>query len=106
MWRCHYCRSALSLEVQRKNRLCPNCGSDIHACKNCVHYDEELSSKCREPQSPWIRDRAAQNHCPFFEFLLTPESPDSSANAPSASNDPGSEAERAKEAFRALFRNP
>lgn len=102
MWRCHYCHSALSLDVQRKNRLCPNCGSDIHCCKNCIHFDEDLSSKCREPNSPWIRDRAAQNHCPFFEFR--PSSEPTSANSKTA--DATSEAERAKEAFRALFRNP
>ena len=69
MWQCHYCRLPLQLEVLRKNRLCPNCGSDIHCCKNCVHYkDENLSSKCQEPNSPSVRDRASQNGCEFFEF--------------------------------------
>ena len=48
--------------------MCPNCASDIHSCKNCVHYDEKLSSKCNEPNSPWIRDRESQNNCDFFEF--------------------------------------
>jgi len=100
MWQCHYCRLALSLDVQRKNRLCPNCGSDIHCCRNCIHFDENSSEKCREPNSPWVRDRASQNSCPFFEFR---PAADSSQQKKDSSD---SEAERAKEAFRALFRTP
>ncbi len=96
MWECYYCKYPLTLEVQKKNRLCPNCGSDIHCCKNCVHHDESLSSKCREPNSPWIRDHASQNHCPYFEHGM---------NASLRQNpDKNSEAEKAKEAFRALFK--
>ncbi len=102
MWQCHYCRVPLSKEVQKRNRLCPSCGSDLHACRNCQHYDETLSSKCKEPNSPWIADRATQNSCEFFEFRAIPSSPTTGDGAPDAP----SEAERAKEAFRALFRNP
>jgi predicted RNA-binding Zn-ribbon protein involved in translation (DUF1610 family) len=98
MWHCHYCRASLSLEVQRRNRLCPNCGSDIHCCRNCHHYDENLSSKCKEPESPWVGDRSAQNMCPFFEFAAAPKVPPSSPET-------NPEAEEAKRAFKALFRN-
>lgn len=99
MWQCHYCRLALSLEVQRKNRLCPNCGSDIHCCKNCIHYDESLSSKCREPNSPWVSDRHTQNNCAFFEHKPSAQPTNT------VPTDADNEAERAKEAFRALFRD-
>ena len=99
-WQCHYCRLPLSLEVQDRNHMCPGCGSDIHSCKNCLHYDENLSSKCKEPHSPWVRDRSAQNSCEIFEFKKT----NSPTHAPQASEST-SEADRAKEAFRALFRN-
>lgn len=87
----------MSVEVQSRNRLCPQCGSDLHCCKNCVHYDEKLASKCREPNGEWIADRAAVNDCPYFEFAQTKGASDEGTNA---------EAERAKEAFRALFRTP
>lgn len=99
MGRCHYCRNPLPVAVQQKNRLCPTCGSDIHACRNCVHFDESSSAQCREPESPWVRDRSATNTCPFFEFKAVGDaaSPDEAKKV---------EAERAKEAFRALFRNP
>ena len=101
MWLCHYCRVPLSTEIQNKNRLCPQCGSDLHCCKNCVHYDEASSAKCREPNSEWVADRAALNSCPFFEFGTVSNRPAETGNAES-----NAEAERAKEAFRALFRNP
>lgn len=101
VWQCHYCRVPLSAEVMKKNRLCPNCNSELHACKNCVHYDENLSSKCNEPNSPWVADRGGLNDCEWFEFKKV-RNP---ATAPHQ-DDVLSEAERAKEAFRALFRNP
>lgn len=101
MWQCHYCRFPLPAEMQQRNRLCPNCGSDLHSCMNCVHYDENVSSKCKEPESPWIRDRAGQNTCPFFEFRFGQAVPHSGA----ATAEHHSEAEAAKKAFRALFRN-
>ncbi|MCB0418165.1 MAG: hypothetical protein H6617_09145 [Bdellovibrionaceae bacterium] len=84
--------------VLQKNRLCPHCGSDLHCCKNCSHFDESLSSKCREPESPWIPERVGQNTCPYFEFATDPHSKE-------CHKEVLSEAERAKEAFRALFRN-
>jgi len=98
MWQCHYCRGSLSLEVRMKNRLCPHCNSDLHACKNCIHYDENLTSKCKEPESPWIGDRSAQNSCTYFEFA-----PPSDPKAAIA--DRHKEAEEAKKAFKALFRD-
>ncbi len=98
MWQCYYCQQKLSLEVQKKNRLCPSCGSDLHCCKNCTHFEETQSSQCKEPESPWVRDRAAQNTCPYFQFasnhVQAPPRPENT-----------SESDRAKEAFKALFRN-
>jgi hypothetical protein len=100
MWHCHYCRLPLSIDMQRKHQLCPGCGSDIHSCKNCVNFDEKQSSQCREPNSPWVGDRVATNECPFFEFRSTP-APGSHSDQ-DASN---TEAEKAKQAFKALFRD-
>jgi len=101
MGRCHYCRDGLSQEILERNRLCPGCGSDIHCCLNCTHYAPELVSRCREPETPWVADRAVQNQCPFFELLASPRE-----RAAEAASGDTSEAEKAKKAFRALFRNP
>ncbi len=100
MWHCHYCRAALTADTLQRNRLCPKCGSDLHCCKNCAHFDEPRN-QCLEPESPWVRDRAVQNTCPFFEMRVTADSGKSDAQK----NEAAAEAEKAKEAFRALFRS-
>ena len=97
--RCHYCKGDLSAEAVSRNRLCPHCTSELHACKNCVHYSEASTTKCLESHSPWFADRAAENDCQYFEFkTVRPE------QIPEVS-DTSAEAEAAKKAFRALFRN-
>lgn len=98
MWQCHYCRTALDADVLRRNRLCPHCGSDLNCCRNCTHH---VNSKCIEPNSPWIANPEIQNACPFFEFRKQ-----RIISQPVDSNEILSEADRAKEAFRALFKNP
>lgn len=97
MGRCYYCRETISVEVQKKNRLCPSCGSDLHCCRNCRYFDENLASKCKEPDSEWFSDRTLQNSCVYFEFLASTDAPPESLEALS-------EAEKAKAAFKALFR--
>lgn len=96
MWNCHYCRSALSASELEKNRMCPKCGSDLHSCKNCSHFDSQRN-QCLETESPWIADRTAENSCDFFEMRESRGQSTVDVNA---------EAEKAKEAFRALFRTP
>src|SRR5687767_1361719 len=100
MWHCHACRLPLALEVLKRNRMCPHCSADIHACRNCVHYDESFRTHCNEPQADFVRDIAKANTCTYFEFHATPDEP-----TPRDSDEMNAEAERAKEAFRALFRN-
>ncbi len=95
MYHCHYCLTEISFLVLRKNRLCPKCGSDLHCCKNCMHYDENIISKCNEPNSPWVKDKVSQNNCVYFEFRVTNDSIPSS----------NLEAEKAKRAFKALFKS-
>ncbi len=101
MGHCHYCRLSLNLDMQRKHQLCPGCGSDIHSCRNCINFREAASDPCSEANSPWVADRAVTNECPFFEFRPVGTSP-----SEATTSDASAEAEKAKEAFRALFRTP
>lgn len=80
--------------------MCPKCGSDLHSCKNCSHFDQ-ARNQCNEPDSPWLNDRVSQNACPFFEMRSTQAS-----KSDEKANDAAAEAEKAKEAFKALFRSP
>lgn len=99
MRQCYYCRSALDSQVLHKNYLCPSCGSDLTCCRNCNFFNSER--KCTEPNSPWIKDRELRNNCSYFEFRIQQV-----ANPDLDTDTDLSEVERAKEAFRALFKTP
>ena len=71
---CWFCGNELQFEVKvgvKVHRLdtCPHCGHDLHVCKNCYLYDENLHNKCREPESQFIRDREGSNFCTHFSFV-------------------------------------
>ena len=48
---------------------CIHCGADLKCCKNCRHYDPDVHNQCREPHTPFIRDRERSNFCTHFDFL-------------------------------------
>lgn len=45
---------------------CEKCHSDVHVCKNCVHYDPKVYNECREPQAEVIREKDRANVCDYF----------------------------------------
>ena len=49
-------------------RLCPQCGSDLHCCKNCEYWDPGAYNECKEHIAEYIPDREAANRCTFFTF--------------------------------------
>jgi hypothetical protein len=70
---CWNCGNELVFEVKvgvKVHRLdtCPHCGNDLHVCKNCILYDDNLHNKCRETESNFIRDREVSNFCTHFSF--------------------------------------
>jgi len=100
MGSCHYCKTAISAEILRRHRLCPQCGGDLHCCRNCEHFAPSLTSQCREPESPWVADRDTQNDCSYFEFRRV------RTEVADVSESTATDATQAKQAFEALFRNP
>jgi hypothetical protein len=64
---CHHCRKEIKVEGKIfKSDECPQCGSDIHCCLNCLNYDPAAHNRCREPQAEWVSDREKANFCDFF----------------------------------------
>lgn len=45
---------------------CAKCGADVHACRNCRHYDKNVYNECREPQADVVKERDRANFCDFF----------------------------------------
>ena len=65
---CHHCGKQIQFETGYISRTeeCPQCGSDVHCCLNCVNYDTAAHNRCREPQAEWVTDRERSNFCDFF----------------------------------------
>lgn len=54
-------------EVGRRH-TCPSCGSELHACIHCRHYDETVAKECKEPFAEVPEDKESANFCDFFQI--------------------------------------
>ena len=46
---------------------CKSCGSDLHTCTNCRHFDSAALNECRQPVEIRVTAKAKKNECGFFE---------------------------------------
>ncbi|MES2769676.1 MAG: hypothetical protein V4596_11085 [Bdellovibrionota bacterium] len=45
---------------------CPSCGSDVHVCMNCTHYDRSAYNECKESSSDYVKEKDRSNFCDYF----------------------------------------
>lgn len=45
---------------------CSRCGSDLHVCKTCLHYDPKVYNECKEPQAEVVREKERSNFCDYY----------------------------------------
>ena len=65
--KCHYCKNSILItDKMGFDDACPYCGSDLHACLNCEHYDEKAHQQCNEPNADFVSQKEKSNVCPFF----------------------------------------
>lgn len=90
--KCSRCGAALaSTPVQDES--CTACGSDLHTCTNCRHFDSTARFECRQPIEKRVTAKAKKNDCELFEPKLVQEvgsraaSDESSTDAKSAFDD-------------------
>ncbi len=48
---------------------CASCYADLHCCLNCAFHDPGAQNECREPATPFVRDREKFNFCTYFNFV-------------------------------------
>lgn len=66
-FKCHACGEALSFpDFPSRRDECPKCGADVHACRNCRHYDRLAYNECREPQAEVVREKDRANFCDHY----------------------------------------
>jgi hypothetical protein len=99
-WKCGY-----AIDLASGSRLgtrdgCPQCDSDLHACRNCRHYDLAKHNQCTETQAEWVRDKEAANYCDYFSPSAV-----SRAGALGSSSRVESTSDDAKKRFDSLFKS-
>lgn len=103
--RCTSCGAVLAPGFD-PNGKCPRCNTELHCCKQCVHFDTAARFECTQPIPERIAKKDARNDCTFFEFRVTVEKDTSPASyatpavpaaSPSNPND-------ARKAFEDLFK--
>jgi hypothetical protein len=88
---------------------CPRCASELHCCKQCVHFDTAARFECTQPIPERIGKKDARNECTFFEFRVTIEK-DTAPSAPvggppsAATNTNAARPNDARKAFDDLFK--
>jgi hypothetical protein len=92
--RCAACGAVLPI-VADSLVQCPSCHAELHACRNCAHFEPGRRFECTQPVVERIADKSVRNACPLFLLRVTVERQTS----------PGSgRPEEARRSFGSLFK--
>jgi len=98
--RCARCgNELLAANVWSPTANCGQCGSALHACAQCVHFDSGAAFECQKPIPARISPKDARNECDLFEPRTTIERETKSSGTGSAGSAPS-----ARQAFDDLFK--
>jgi hypothetical protein len=68
--RCFNCSTALP-EGLDWNSNCPKCGTALHCCKQCTHFEPSTRFQCVKPIPVRIPGKDVMNDCPLFKPRVT-----------------------------------
>ena len=72
--RCAPCGHELTVALAwSADGKCPRCGTDLHTCAQCLHFDTGALFECLQPIPARISPKDGQNACPSFEPRTTVE---------------------------------
>jgi len=101
--RCWNCSMTLPMGVDFKAN-CPKCGTALHCCKQCAHFEPSTRFQCLKPIPARISPKDAHNECELFSPRVTvAREASSSANSTAVIAEPRSPAD-ARAAFDNLFK--
>ena len=70
--RCSRCGQPGTVEIAVDSR-CSKCGTDLHSCLQCTHFDTSSHFECTELIPARIAVKDVRNDCGFFEPRVTIE---------------------------------
>ena len=91
--KCGHQVPASQLEVDHTTK-CLKCGTPMHSCRHCKHFDPDARFQCREKIDERIADKWAANECALFKPVQSLDATGRRANS----------AEDARSAFHDLFK--
>jgi len=68
--RCGACGDLLPIATASLEQ-CPSCRADIHACRQCSHFDTSQRFQCAQPIPQRVEDKAARNDCAAFSLRVS-----------------------------------
>lgn len=111
--RCYSCSTTLP-QGTSFNAPCPKCGTALHCCKQCSHFEPSTRFQCMKPVPLRIPLKDQANECALFSPRVTvareaTNSQQASGNgagrpAPTMNTPPPRNAGDARDAFERLFR--
>jgi hypothetical protein len=70
--RCAECGAVLPITADSLTR-CPHCRAELHACRQCAHFDTARRFECTQGITERIADKRAPNDCSAFSLMVTVE---------------------------------
>jgi hypothetical protein len=68
--RCYSCAMALPADTDFRGN-CPKCGTALHCCKQCAHFEPSTRFQCLKPIPERIAIKDAANECTMFSPRVT-----------------------------------
>jgi hypothetical protein len=78
--RCAACGAVLPITADSLTQ-CPHCRAELHACRQCAHFDPARRFECTQNVAERIADKRALNDCPQFSLMVTVERDTSGGSA-------------------------
>ncbi len=110
--RCFNCSTLLPEGTDFKGQ-CPKCGTALHCCKQCAHFEPSTRFQCLKPIPVRIAVKDQANECELFKPRVTVArdaahpAPSAIPTGPAGANVPEPRnANDARAAFDSLFRKP
>lgn len=108
--RCYNCSTTLPPDTVFEGN-CPKCGTALHCCKQCAHFEPSTRFQCMKPIPVRIPVKDQANLCTLFSPRVTVAREASSAQmpggrppAPGINTPPPRNASDARDAFDRLFK--
>lgn len=74
VFRCAACGHQLFLTGDIElDATCHKCGTDLHTCTHCRHFDTSAAFECRQEIPQRISKKSTRNECELFEPKLAQE---------------------------------